>query len=61
MQIGIDSFAAAFDDTSRAVSPQDRLQQLVEQIVDVDQAALDSFGAVRQGNATPASKTTTSR
>src|SRR5712671_2332464 len=44
MQIGIDSFAAAFDDTSRAVSPQDRLQQLVEQIVHADQAGLDAFG-----------------
>src|SRR5229473_3706372 len=44
MQVGIDSFAAAFDDTSRAVSPQDRLQQLVEQIVHADQAGLDSFG-----------------
>ena len=44
MQIGIDSFAAAFDDTSRAVTPQDRLEQLVEQIVHADQAGLDSFG-----------------
>jgi hypothetical protein len=32
MQIGIDSFAAAFDDSSLAVSPQDRLRHLVEQI-----------------------------
>src|SRR5260221_11300687 len=47
MHIGIDSFAAAFDDTSRAVSPQDRLQQLVEQIVHADLAGLDSF-AVRE-------------
>jgi hypothetical protein len=30
MQVGIDSFAAAFDDSSRAVSPSDRLRQLVE-------------------------------
>src|ERR1700681_2775064 len=44
MQVGIDSFAAAFGDTSRAVSPQDRLRQLVEQIVHADQAGLDSFG-----------------
>jgi hypothetical protein len=32
MQVGIDSFAAAFDDSSLAVSPQDRLRHLVEQI-----------------------------
>src|SRR5258706_4667437 len=44
MQIGIDSFAAAFDDTSRAVSPSDRLRQLVEQIVQADQVGLDVFG-----------------
>jgi alkanesulfonate monooxygenase SsuD/methylene tetrahydromethanopterin reductase-like flavin-dependent oxidoreductase (luciferase family) len=40
----IDSFAAAFDDSSRAVSPQDRLQHLVEQIERADQAGLDVFG-----------------
>jgi probable LLM family oxidoreductase len=44
MQVGIDSFAAAFDDSSRAVSPQDRLQHLVEQIEHADQAGLDVFG-----------------
>jgi probable LLM family oxidoreductase len=44
MQVGIDSFAAAFDDSSRAVSPQDRLQHLVEQIERADQAGLDVFG-----------------
>src|ERR1700676_4320097 len=44
MQVGIDSFAAAFDDTSRAVSPQDRLQHLVEQIEHADQVGLDAFG-----------------
>lgn len=44
MQVGIDSFAAAFDDSSRAVSPQDRLQQLVEQIERADQVGLDAFG-----------------
>jgi hypothetical protein len=32
MQVGIDSFAAAFDENSRAVNPADRLRQLVEQI-----------------------------
>ena len=32
MQIGIDSFAAAYDDASLATSPADRLRDLVEQI-----------------------------
>ena len=32
LQIGIDSFAAAYDDASLAVSPADRLRQLIEQI-----------------------------
>jgi alkanesulfonate monooxygenase SsuD/methylene tetrahydromethanopterin reductase-like flavin-dependent oxidoreductase (luciferase family) len=44
MQVGIDSFAAAFDENSRAVSPQARLRQLVEQIEHADQAGLDAFG-----------------
>src|SRR5213593_4382337 len=44
MQIGIDSFAAAFDDTSLAVSASDRLRNLVEQIELADQAGLDVFG-----------------
>jgi probable LLM family oxidoreductase len=44
MQVGIDSFAAAFDESSRAASPSDRLRQLVEQIVHADQVGLDAFG-----------------
>src|SRR5256712_12247831 len=44
MQIGIDSFAAAFDDTSIAVSASDRLRNLVEQIEYADQMGLDVFG-----------------
>src|SRR5216110_1051055 len=44
MQIGIDSFAAAYDDASLAVSPSDRVRQLVEQIELADQVGLDSFG-----------------
>src|SRR5260221_7979368 len=44
MQVGIDSFAAAFDDSSLAVSPQDRLRHLVEQIEHADQLGLDVFG-----------------
>jgi probable LLM family oxidoreductase len=44
MQIGIDSFAAAYDDASLAVNPSDRLRDLVEQIEHADQVGLDSFG-----------------
>jgi probable LLM family oxidoreductase len=44
MQIGIDSFAAAYDEASRAVSASDRLRNLVEQIEQADQAGLDVFG-----------------
>jgi probable LLM family oxidoreductase len=44
MQVGIDSFAAAYDDTSLALSAQDRLGNLVEQIERADQVGLDSFG-----------------
>src|SRR3981081_3541711 len=44
MQIGIDSFAAAYDDASLAVSTSDRLRNLVEQIEHADQVGLDVFG-----------------
>jgi len=44
VQIGIDSFAAAYDDTSLAIDPSERLQNLVEQIEYADQVGLDSFG-----------------
>src|SRR5882762_9757231 len=44
MQIGIDSFAAAYDETSRAVPASERLRNLVEQIEHADQVGLDSFG-----------------
>src|SRR5712675_2419591 len=44
MQVGIDSFAAAFDENSRALNPADRLRQLVEQIENADQVGLDAFG-----------------
>jgi probable LLM family oxidoreductase len=44
MQIGIDSFAAAYDEASLAVSPSERLRNLVEQIEHADQAGLDVFG-----------------
>ena len=44
MQIGIDSFAAAHDEGSRAVSASDRLRHLVEEIEHADQVGLDVFG-----------------
>jgi probable LLM family oxidoreductase len=44
MQVGIDSFAAAFDDASLAVSPSERLHDLVTQIERADQVGLDVFG-----------------
>jgi probable LLM family oxidoreductase len=44
MEVGIDSFAAAFDENSRAVNPADRLRQLVEQIEHADEVGLDAFG-----------------
>ena len=44
MQVGIDSFAAAFDENSRAVDPAARMRQLVEQIEHADEIGLDVFG-----------------
>src|SRR3989449_10248478 len=44
MEIGIDSFAAAFTEDSRAVSAPDRVGNLIEQIEHADQLGLDSFG-----------------
>jgi len=44
MELGIDSFAAAFTADSRALAPADRLRDLIEQIVRADQVGLDSFG-----------------
>jgi len=44
MQIGIDSFAAAYDESSRAVPPSARLRNLVEQIEHADQVGLEVFG-----------------
>ncbi len=44
MQIGIDSFAAAFTEASRTISGSDRLRNLIEQIERADQVGLDSFG-----------------
>src|SRR5881392_1811098 len=44
MQLGIDSFAAAHNEASRALSPAQRLRDLVEQIEHADQVGLDVFG-----------------
>src|SRR5712671_1991635 len=44
VQVGIDSFAAAYDEASLAVSTSDRLRNLVEQIEQADQVGLDVFG-----------------
>jgi len=44
MQVGVDSFAAAFDEASRAENTSERIRNLVEQIEHADQVGLDSFG-----------------
>ncbi|HEY8851734.1 MAG TPA: LLM class flavin-dependent oxidoreductase [Gemmatimonadaceae bacterium] len=44
MEIGIDSFAAAHNESSRAVSESDRLRNLIEEIEHADQVGLDVFG-----------------
>src|SRR5712691_988901 len=44
MQIGIDSFAAAFTEDSLGVSASDRLLNLVEEIALADKVGLDVFG-----------------
>jgi len=44
MEIGIDSFAAAYGDASLAVSGPDRLRDLLEEIAHAEEAGLDVFG-----------------
>jgi probable LLM family oxidoreductase len=45
IEVGIDTFAAAFDEASQApVSPSERLQKLVELVERADQVGLDVFG-----------------
>jgi probable LLM family oxidoreductase len=44
MQIGIDSFAAAHTDSSRALSAEERLANLIEEIVHADEVGLEVFG-----------------
>jgi hypothetical protein len=48
MEIGIDSFAAAFDESSRSISPAARLRHLIEQIEHADEAGRDVIGAGEQ-------------
>lgn len=44
LEIGIDSFVAAYDDASLAIAPSQRVRELIEQIEHADQVGLDSFG-----------------
>lgn len=44
MQVGIDSFAAAYTEDSRAENTSDRVRNLVQQIEHADQVGLDVFG-----------------
>ena len=44
LEIGVDSFAAAFSEESQGVSKADRLLDLVKEIEHADQVGLDSFG-----------------
>jgi probable LLM family oxidoreductase len=44
MEIGVDSFAAALDDTGVVGTPTDRMRDLLEQIEHADQVGLDVFG-----------------
>src|SRR2546426_5055860 len=44
MQIGIDSFALAYDDASVTLRPMDAMRNLIAQIVYADEVGLDVFG-----------------
>src|SRR5881409_702503 len=44
MEIGVDSFASAIGETNIAVSPADRMRDLLEQMEYADQVGLDVFG-----------------
>jgi probable LLM family oxidoreductase len=44
MEVGIDSFAAAFDENSQAVNPAERLRQLIQQVEHADEVGVDAFG-----------------
>src|SRR6266576_377205 len=49
MEVGVDSFAAALDDTGVVGTPTDRMRDLLEQIERADQVGLDVFGVGRAG------------
>ena len=44
MQIGIDSFALAYDDLSRGLAPADHMRNLLDQMAYADEVGLDVFG-----------------
>jgi probable LLM family oxidoreductase len=44
MEIGVDSFAAAIGESNIAVSPADRLRDLLDEIEHADEVGLDVFG-----------------
>src|SRR5438132_11160985 len=44
MEIGVDSFASAIGESNIAVSPADRMRDLLEEIEHADQVGLDVFG-----------------
>src|SRR5213594_938681 len=44
MQVGIDSFAAAYTDASQAISPSDRLREMLKEIEYADKVGLDVYG-----------------
>jgi probable LLM family oxidoreductase len=44
VQIGIDSFALAYDDIAKGLRPVDHMQNLLEEIAHADQVGLDVFG-----------------
>src|SRR6058998_3489200 len=44
VQVGIDSFAAAYTDASQAISPSHRLREMIEEIEYADKVGLDVYG-----------------
>src|SRR5437660_5702738 len=44
MEVGVDSFASAIGETDVAVSPADRMRDLLDEIEHADQVGLDVFG-----------------
>src|SRR5438094_6586362 len=44
MQIGIDSFALAYDDAQVGLTPTDHMRNLIDQIAYADEVGLDVFG-----------------